>query len=190
MNIKTNKFLMVYNLLGIALCLIGNIYLIVISEFSPLLYVGELFMLIAMVSALLYIFSNYKKEGAMHLRRFLHFYAASELASILYIVNLGDPVKSIIIASLKIVIFGLLLILSSTKNLGKEKSLLFIRTILVVNLLMLVMILLLNHGMIRNGDLGSTTLLVCIGSNFTLSMSALLCIYAKYLDKEKRGRKN
>ena len=185
---KTNLFLMFYNLLGIALSLVGNIYLLIISDVSPLLYVGILFMFITMISALLYIFSNYKKEGAMHLRRFLHFYAFSELFSIFYVINLGSLYRTIIISLFKIIIFGLISILSTGQNLGKEKSLLFIRIVVVINLIVLISILLLNHGMIVNKDIDSIKLLVCIGSNFMLSMSALLCIYSKYIDKEKRGK--
>lgn len=185
---KSNLFLMIYNLLGIAFSLVGNIYLLTISEVSPLLYVGILFMFITMISALLYVFSNYKKEGAMHLRRFLHFYAFSELISIFYIINLESLYRTIIISILKVVIFGLLSILSTGQNLGKEKSLLFIRIVVVINLTVLVSILLLNHGMIINKDIDSIRLLICVGSNFTLSMSALLCMYSKYIDKEKRGK--
>ena len=188
MNGKTNLFLMIYNLLGIALCLIGNIYLLIISDKSLMLYVGIFFMFVTIISTLLYVFSNCKKEGAMHLRRFLHFYAFSELISIFYVINLDNLTKTVVISLFKVTIFVLLITLSTGQNLGKEKSLMLIRLVVVINLVLLVSILFLNHGMMASKDIDNIKLLVCAGSNFALSMSALLCMYSKYVDKENRRK--
>ena len=189
MDKKTYIYLLIYNVLGLLICLGTNIYLLTFIETFPLLHLSALLVLVAMASALMYIFSSYRKQGALHLRRFLHFYAGAEIVNAIYVLYLGDPVRSLLVCSIKLVIFGLLLVLSLSQNLGKKKSLLIARTIAAINLVTLIVVLLLNSQSALNTDVYGMIFALCSASNLTLSLTVLLCIHAKYMDKEERGRK-
>ena len=176
-------------LMGLVAGIIGNLYLLSFEESAPYLQIAAVFIILAMIAALVYVFGGFKKRGAKYYSLFIYLFALSEFVSIIFAASIAeeDTSKSLVGVILRVALFGILLVLASAKDLGKTKTYTLGIILLVTDLVMFIASLVMNFT--GNGSSTGVIFAIRTGSNLFLSFSLLVMMIEKYADKASRGSK-
>lgn len=189
MSEKAKKIFMVIALLGLAVTAGGQVYLLTFKEGFPFMHIAALLLLIAVIAGIVYAIKGFRKNEATLFRTFLHFYALSQFASIVYsgsLTDLGNNANLIGICA-NVIIFGIILMLASAVDLGKKRSMGLILTVVALNVFLLIGSLIGQPGLVRGGGARGTIFAFYATSNLILSLVTTLMLVAKYKDKAARG---
>ena len=142
---------------------------------------------IALLSAIRYAFTGYKKAGATFYKIFMLLFAASEVVSLigLFAGNEYTGSSVTVIKFLTIVSIAAMLVLTFWKDLGKKKTLAISSLILALYCIMMILCL---RQAIGSGVLVSVTVIRLL-QKIMMAVIACMIAQAKYVDKEERGRK-
>ena len=174
-----------WNLFTSLACILACVYAVRFSQDS-FFTLSSIMVIIALTVGMVYVFMGFTKDAAPYLRYFMGFAALSELASIADVANMNVTPFG---ACFGAVIYGVYIILTVGKDLGKKQSLLLCVILLVLSVVMLIGSISSFPGLVLGGNTQGTLYMIRSAAKVCLATTALLAIYAKYVDKASRGTK-
>ena len=178
---STNKYKIVASIINLMLILFGivsNVQILQHDNPSISTTVSTIFSVIALLAGASYICYGYEKVGAKSYKAFMILYAFAQLSCIVG-AALMEPSNAIYIVSSAIV-YGPILLLALSKDMGKKVSYNLAGIIVGLQLLVFVGSLISKDAVFH----GSRTL-----SNLILAVTACVMVWAKYDNKASRGTK-
>lgn len=186
-NFKTLSFVLCF----ILLVNIVNTVFLFVWDTEPFTRVIAGFAFLAILCAFYYGLKGYNKSAAPVYKVYLILLA---LVIFLGSINAGTVLfsgdrksKAGIIISM--IAFACYFCLIVAENLGKRKSMTLAWTVFVLYAVSIVLSLTRLPGILRGGTITGNIVLFRAGTNFALSLVALVMTKAKYMDKELRGTK-
>ena len=170
---------------------IVNGVLIFVWGTEPFMKVITGFSFLAILIAFYYGLNGYRKSAATAYKAYFIIFA---IILILGSVNGGTVVfsggrRAIVSIVLTMLSFACYFCLIVAENLGERKSMTLAWIVVIVYGISIAMTLIRTPGIIRGGTIADTILSFRAGTNFVLSLVALVMTKAKYMDKELRGTK-
>ena len=182
-----NPIAVAINLIAIVFCMVGSIFTLAAQDANGFMKLTAVFGLIALISALVYVFLGYKKSAADFFKGFMYIYMLSTFTNILNtaMAELTDfqSASGIVFSS---AIFGLLLILAIGRDMGKVKSFILCGIVIAISLAVLLGSL---GTMPLSGSLLNRLFAWRALTDVILAATTGLMVYAKYADKTARGTK-
>lgn len=150
------------------------------------LRISSAFAMVAMIAAFYYVVMGYTKEHAWAYKAFLISYIGSALFSLYNSAQNSQNMLSVVVASL---VFGLIIVIAVSKDLGKAKSFLVCGAIIVLCAVKLADTVVRHPGTWFGGTAFGSMLLIRYISQLLMGIMLTLMTAAKYVDKRARGSK-
>lgn len=183
-NQTTRLFIVLISVLFIAAGVLANGYVITSGEANFVAVLESILIIVALVSALFYIFLGYKKDAAHYFKLFLYLFALAQLVSI---VNATfNPEHTTLSVALAALTYAPVLILASAKDLGRRVSLILCGIVIAVYLFIFVGAAFTYPGSLRGDTSFGTFVLIRDGALLLLSLIMGVITFAKYVDKAER----
>lgn len=172
------KILTIISLLFIVGSILLNAF-VMTSSAGIMAKIAAAFAGCALLNGIMYFAEGAKKSVASYFHDYVISYAISELVSVAAILTALD--KGYLPAIMTTVLcYGALGVLAVAKDLGKINSYILSGSVTVIKLIWLICVLVLFQENIAS--------VASAASSFALSYALLVMVFAKYADKEERGR--
>lgn len=178
------KVILIITLLLMIPCALASALIVVGQDTMTTLRISGTAAIVTLLLGFYYVTRGYSKEQAWAFRSFMYCFALTMLMTVVFVGGNTDSMPAI---ALSTVMFGLICVIASGKDLGKKKSLWICALICVLGAAALI------EGLIRNPvtEIGGHGAAVAVRtvSNLLLGILLLMMTVAKYIDKAARGSK-